>query len=643
MKKRLKIIFILSLTMIASLMGIIFSGTHLNNEYQNFNLEMRKHIHYSRQMTSIAIDLNKLQFEESMALNPKIEAETENTRYKLIQLLGQVDKELQLLTQRSHEFDSIFLTNGASRQTFRNSIGELKSLWYPFREAILIIADGNFNEAERFRAINYIENNFDALYSSSDKIAEQASEMTKEKDFMRIVLSCGLLIVAFSVVIIQFIYIFRQVILPLEAVYKEIKLVGVSKMTVDIQPSSRNKHVYPIIHEINFKLQKLGWLISMIQNVNKNENFYDVLQFMYTSFSAFIPLNHIGIALIEDDDKTVSFAYGISDQAMAQMTEKMSSYKVPLEETSLQSILDSGKPRVIEDLVAYVLNRPQNYYNHILLQYGIKSSITIPLKINNSAFGFVFFSSKQVNAYNEEHAQFLEVLADSIAISFNKNIIINEILYGNSLALAKLAESRDHFTGEHLIRIKTYTKMITQFLATDSKYKEVIDYRFIQDIEKYSELHDIGKVAIEDGILLKPGKLTELEFEIMKKHTLYGGRVLRDADASIQKGRSKIFQMGIEIAECHHEKWNGGGYPHGISGDSIPLSARIVAAADVFDALTSERPYKRAFSFEDAFKILQDGRSESFDPEIIDVMIKNKSAFEMTLLKFKTEDATTVS
>lgn len=621
MKRRLKIILVLSLTMIACLMGIIFSGMNLNKEYQNFSIEMRNHLHYSKKMTNIAIDLNTLQYDQSLVNNRQLDKEIISTRTRLIQLLGQVDKEIHLLSQRNQDVEA-----------FQISIAELKRLWQPFRESILTVVDGDVSD--RRLAIKYIEDNYDDIYYISDQIAQQATELAKKRDTIRIYISGGLMLIAFTAIIVQFAYIFGQVILPLEEVYNEIKMVGVSKTTLDIKRSKKNKNVYPIIEEINYKLKKLGWLISTIQNINNNDNFNDILQYMYSSFSAFLPLNHIGIALIGDDD-IVSLAYSIADDSMRSISDQLLSTKVHINDTSLHGILDSGKPRVINNLEGYVNSKTQSYYNRILLDSGVRSSITIPLKINNSAFGFVFFSSNQRDAYNEEHAQFLEVLADSIAISFNKNILINEILYGNSLALAKLAESRDNYTGEHLTRIKTYSWMIAKFLSVGSKYKDTMDYQFIQDIEKYSELHDIGKVAIEDGILLKPGKLTQEEFEIMKKHTIYGGRVLREADASIKKGQNKIFRMGIEIAECHHEKWNGCGYPFGLKGEMIPISARIVAVADVFDALTSVRPYKKAMDFEESFAIIEDGKGESFDPEIIDVMVKYKMAFRDALEVFK--------
>ncbi|MDD2493692.1 MAG: HD domain-containing protein [Tissierellia bacterium] len=145
------------------------------------------------------------------------------------------------------------------------------------------------------------------------------------------------------------------------------------------------------------------------------------------------------------------------------------------------------------------------------------------------------------------------------------------------------------------------------------------------DIERFSQMHDIGKVGVRDGILLKPGPLTVKEFAEMKQHTIYGADVLKTAEGNIAKRNQGMFKMGIEIAEGHHEKWDGTGYPYQKSGTDIPLSARIVAVADVFDALTSKRPYKEAFDFDKSFDIIVKGSGKNFDPNIVDSVINHKN------------------
>ncbi|NLP34456.1 MAG: HD domain-containing protein, partial [Clostridiales bacterium] len=231
------------------------------------------------------------------------------------------------------------------------------------------------------------------------------------------------------------------------------------------------------------------------------------------------------------------------------------------------------------------------------------------------------------------------ILTNSIAISFHQNILIDDIIYSSILALAKLAEARDEDTGEHLERMKEYSRVIAEFLYSSNKHEDIITLDYIDQIKRYSPLHDIGKVGIRDSILLKPGKLTPEEFSEMKKHTIYGAEVLRYAEKNIAKHRRSLFGMGIEIAQNHHEKWDGSGYPNGKKGEEIPLSARIVAVADVFDALTSKRPYKEAFSLEQAFAIIQEGRGKHFDPEIVDVFMEHRADIEKMYWSFKNDVA----
>ncbi len=200
------------------------------------------------------------------------------------------------------------------------------------------------------------------------------------------------------------------------------------------------------------------------------------------------------------------------------------------------------------------------------------------------------------------------------------------------LALAKLTEYRDQETGRHLERISEYSRLIAQGLRRAqgllrvSVEKNYLTDAYIDDLCLSSILHDIGKVGIPDHILMKPGKLSPEEFDSIKHHTLIGGRVLEDTEAT-NPGRS-FLTIGKLVAFHHHEKWDGTGYPYGLVGENIPLSARIVAVADVYDALMSDRPYKKAFSHEQAMDIITEGRGKHFDPELVDVFLSIETEFK---------------
>jgi putative two-component system response regulator len=187
-------------------------------------------------------------------------------------------------------------------------------------------------------------------------------------------------------------------------------------------------------------------------------------------------------------------------------------------------------------------------------------------------------------------------------------------------SLAKLAESRDDDTGEHLERMREYAKLIAAELTRVPKFADKIDGQFVQLIYLTSPLHDIGKVGIPDSILRKPGKLTPEEFEVMKEHTRIGGDTLK---ASAQAySEASFLWMAYEIAINHHERWDGTGYPNGLKGEQIPLAARVVSIADVYDALRSKRVYKPSFSHEKSMGIILEGRGTQFDPDIVDAFIK---------------------
>lgn len=181
-------------------------------------------------------------------------------------------------------------------------------------------------------------------------------------------------------------------------------------------------------------------------------------------------------------------------------------------------------------------------------------------------------------------------------------------------AMTKLAETRDNDTGTHLYRLRDYSTRLAQEMQTIPHYAKVIDDNFIADIYRSSPLHDIGKVGVPDRILLKPGRLMAHEFDIMKQHTVVGAGILEQA---ARRGCAGTFlRMAIEIARWHHERWDGSGYPDGLAGDAIPLSARIVAAADVFDALTSERKYKPTWTPCRAREYIVERGGSHFDPDV---------------------------
>ncbi|MDZ7619826.1 MAG: HD domain-containing phosphohydrolase, partial [Patescibacteria group bacterium] len=192
-------------------------------------------------------------------------------------------------------------------------------------------------------------------------------------------------------------------------------------------------------------------------------------------------------------------------------------------------------------------------------------------------------------------------------------------------ALAKLAESRDSETGEHLERIREYCRILGEELSHWESHRDLVDGEYVQLLYLTSPLHDIGKVGIPDRVLLKPGRLTPEEFDIMKQHTILGANTL--AAAAAAHPGAPFLTIAREIALTHHEHFNGKGYPTGLKGQEIPLSGRIAALADVYDALTSRRVYKPAYSHEEARTIVLDGGGTQFDPDVVEAFLRREADF----------------
>ncbi len=209
-------------------------------------------------------------------------------------------------------------------------------------------------------------------------------------------------------------------------------------------------------------------------------------------------------------------------------------------------------------------------------------------------------------------------MAKMIARTQSQAQTISKLQNGMILVLADMVESRDQNTGEHVRKTAAYTGVIMRELRREHVYEDQLTDAFIQDVINSAPLHDVGKIQVPDAILNKPGKLTDEEFAIMKTHTTAGSEIITSAIDMVSEENSGYLQEARNLAHYHHEKWNGTGYPDGLSGTDIPLSARIMAVADVFDALVSKRSYKDGFPFEKAMAIIKEGRGTHFDPAIVD-------------------------
>jgi len=284
---------------------------------------------------------------------------------------------------------------------------------------------------------------------------------------------------------------------------------------------------------------------------------------------------------------------------------------------SLKKIFERGVPRVVNDLNEF--EEGKHEHTKKISEHGYAASYTMPMYNQGVFIGFLFFNSDKKDVFDDNVLRQLDLYGHMISL-----LIVNEFSSIQTLSAAvkttgKLSHLRDPETGSHLDRMSRYSRIIANALA--DKYD--LNDTYIEHIFMFAPLHDIGKIAIPDNILLKPSNLNEKEWEIMKTHSQKGREMIDDLLNNFGLVNFEHVDVLRNIAESHHEAINGTGYPRGIKGDEIPLEARIVAVADVFDALTSVRSYKEAWSNEDAIKALQELAGEVLDRDCVDALVQN--------------------
>lgn len=240
--------------------------------------------------------------------------------------------------------------------------------------------------------------------------------------------------------------------------------------------------------------------------------------------------------------------------------------------------------------------------------------------------------ASQLEKYKDKLEEELETKSKELIAHTEKVIKIQD----NTISgLANLIESRDGETGGHIIRTSRYVSMLANAAKDEGVCPELLTNEYIELLVRAAPLHDIGKIGVSDLILKKQGKLTIEEFDIMKTHASEGGKIVRNVMHDMEN--EDYINMAAQVAEGHHEKWNGSGYPNGISGEDIPLCARIMAIADVFDALVSKRCYKDAFSFDKAFKIIEESSGTHFDPTLAEIFLKIRPQIEAAAIELADE------
>lgn len=396
---------------------------------------------------------------------------------------------------------------------------------------------------------------------------------------------------------------------------------------------------------VNLQLEKMFEIISFLNQGLDVEEIFDKIDI---SLKSVIPYNRITLMFLEYEEKLFRVKLSHSDKPSLIQ----SNYSFPLAGKLFDKLAKTRNIIIVDEIDSFIEKWELPPEMKVFSAEGVSSAVVMPLITDGTVKGFLVFSSESKNPYNTEHLRFLKLIAGQISLSIQRGDLASELeIHTKHLehlvkirthellktqkttifAMSKLAETRDKETGEHLERMRNYCVLLAQIMKYSGEF-DSISSEFMRNIYDSSILHDIGKVGIPDAILLKPGKLTYEEFEIIKTHTLIGYNALNDASKTL--GENSFLDMAKDITLYHHERWDGKGYPEGKRGEEIPLVARIVTIGDVYDALTSKRPYKDEIPHEQAVRVMME-EEERFDPRIFKFFLDNHEDFDRIRRQFK--------
>jgi len=499
--------------------------------------------------------------------------------------------------------------------------------WFNFKSGLMVALGNNLEEPKLEHGASFISSHAEALQRSTDLLTQSFRQMMQTK-LDSLILTIQVLLTVSVIIsaglIAQFYFRIQK---PLQSSLDGIQEISNGILEHRIKPTTNNE-LSLLVKAINNMASSLNAIFKLTSQVNNADNIDDTLQTVFKEFNTISPINWAGIFSVNANRSKIKLDRLFSD-FKSQLKEGQ---EFDFNGSFMARMIDHGKITIINNLSTIKDQFPESAIIKLKELDNLNSVMLLPLTTSFKDDSVIVFASRNLNAYDEDKSDLISFIGNQLTHSFEKNVVMESLVISAVEGLAKLAESRDPETGDHLLRMSIYSSIIAQQLKNNSPYSDQIDNRYIRNILRFAPMHDIGKVGIEDSILLKPGQLTTEERLSMQSHPTIGGDVLRRCESQMNMVGHSIFTLGIEIADAHHEKFDGTGYPQQLSGTVIPLSARIVAVADVFDALTSKRPYKEAWSVEKALGLLDKETGIHFDPVVIQAF---KDAFEDIMIVYE--------
>lgn len=496
-------------------------------------------------------------------------------------------------------------------QQSRNQLDISAAAWEGFRSGIQLAVDANPSSPD-IAAARYAVRHGEELARSSDNLSRAFQHMMEGKlAIIRLFNQITLIATAFLAALVA-ILVYRKILRPLTLTVDGFSRVANGDLGYQV-PLVVSNEIGRMTQAFNRLSERMRSLFRLTDRISRGTTLHDALKFLCEEFRTFLPVEWVGVLLLTPDRRQVALERLYSELPSSLHENDHFEFALGAPETALAK----GNALAIDDLDAFASDKDSALLSAKLARDGKRSALFVPLKQSGGVDAVLVFASSQADAYTPGHVEFLTNLATQIAQILEKTIVMEGLIVAAVEGLAKLAESRDPETGDHLVRMSLYSAILTEELGKEGVHREHITPAYVRDVFRFAPMHDIGKVGIRDDILLKPGRLDPEERTEMERHPVIGGQVLRRSEEQMKTLGHSIFQTGIEIAEAHHEKFDGSGYPNGLEGEAIPLAARIIAVADVLDALTSKRPYKEAWPIEKALMTINNDVGKHFDPAVV--------------------------